>query len=55
VLGVGSGTWLSPHDPARRAQYNLYEVEDGKLVRVLVRRWEPSTGRFEAWDPEGRD
>lgn len=29
LLGVGSSTWLSPRDPGRRAQYNLYDIGEG--------------------------
>ncbi len=47
VIGVGSGTWLSPDDPARRAQYNLYEIQERSLVSVTVRRYNPDTGKFE--------
>ena len=47
VISAASGTWQSPGDPARRAQYNLYEVRDRKLVRVTVRRHVPTLGRFE--------
>ncbi len=48
VVSAASATWLSPEDPQRRAQYNLYRV-DGELVDVAVRRWDPETDAFEAF------
>jgi 3',5'-cyclic AMP phosphodiesterase CpdA len=47
MVGVGSGTFLGARHPERRAQYNLYELEGRRLVRVRRRRWESSTGAFE--------
>jgi 3',5'-cyclic AMP phosphodiesterase CpdA len=47
LVGVGSGTWLSPRDPQRRAQYNLYQIEDRTLVRCRVRRYDPQSKKFE--------
>jgi len=47
VKGVASGTWLSPHDPSRRAQYNLYQVEGQTLESVRRRRWDPEGRCFE--------
>jgi len=47
-IGVGSGTWLSPHDPERRAQYNLYRIEGGRLTAVLRRRYDPASESFAA-------
>ena len=47
VIGVGSGTWLSPEEPARRAQYNLYRIEDGRLAQVVTRRLDASRLGFE--------
>jgi len=47
VIGVGSGTWLSPRDPSRRAQYNLYRIEGRRLVEVRTRRLGPDQRRFE--------
>jgi 3',5'-cyclic AMP phosphodiesterase CpdA len=46
VVGVGSATWLSPKDPARRAQYNLYEIADRSLARLRTRRYEPASQTF---------
>ena len=40
VIGVGSGTWLSPRDAGRRAQYNLYEIEGRRLIQVKTRKYE---------------
>lgn len=48
VVSAASGTWLSPEDPSRRAQYNLYRLDAG-LVDVSVRRWDPEAGAFEAF------
>lgn len=36
VIGVASGTYADPH-PARAARYNVYQVEDGRLVDVQSR------------------
>jgi 3',5'-cyclic AMP phosphodiesterase CpdA len=47
VIGAGSGTWIGARDPARRAQYNLYQIEGGRLTRVRRRRYLPRTRRFE--------
>jgi 3',5'-cyclic AMP phosphodiesterase CpdA len=47
LIGVGSGTWLSPADDQRRAQYNLYEIEAGRLRGVRRRRYEPGRRRFD--------
>ncbi len=47
VVSVCSGTWLSPDDPTRRAQYNLYRVEDGRLDGVTIRRLEPAAGEYQ--------
>jgi 3',5'-cyclic AMP phosphodiesterase CpdA len=46
VIGVASGTWLSPDDPSRRAQYNLYSTSGRQLVDVTTRRYDPVSGRF---------
>jgi 3',5'-cyclic AMP phosphodiesterase CpdA len=45
-IGVASGTWLSPGDPERRAQYNLYRIEDHRLVEVRRRRYSASERAF---------
>lgn len=47
VIGVGSGTWLSPSDPTRRAQYNLYRIEEARLVDVRARRLDQAGLGFE--------
>lgn len=47
VISAGSGTWLSPDDPERRAQYNLYRLRDGALDAVQIRRYNPQSGAFE--------
>lgn len=46
VVSVGSSTWLSPKDPARRAQYNLYQVQESGLQQVTIRRYEPGEDAF---------
>lgn len=55
VVAVPSGTWLAPKDPERRAQYHIYQVEQGQLRGVVVRRWEPQQRCFDqlrVMDPE---
>jgi 3',5'-cyclic AMP phosphodiesterase CpdA len=52
-IGVGSGTWLSPGDPERRAQYNLYRIEGRRLLEVRRRRYEPVGRRFEELGSSG--
>ena len=47
VIGVASGTWLSPKDAARRAQYQLYQIEDGRLAQIQLQRYEPRSGAVE--------
>jgi 3',5'-cyclic AMP phosphodiesterase CpdA len=47
VLGVASGTWLSPRDPHRRAQYHVYHIEEGALRRIETRCYSSRHGRFE--------
>jgi len=51
VVGVASGTWLSPRHPKSRAQYNLYRVEEGRLVEITTRRYDPGMEAFLPWDP----
>jgi 3',5'-cyclic AMP phosphodiesterase CpdA len=51
VIGVASGTWLSPDDPARRAQYNLYRTEGRRLAEVTTRRYDPGSGVFRTAPP----
>lgn len=46
-IGVGSGSWLSPRDPARRAQYNLYRIEAGRLLELRRRGYDLSLRRFD--------
>lgn len=46
VIGVGSGTWLSPHDQARRAQYHIYQIEEHKLTAVRKRRLNETGDNF---------
>lgn len=50
LIGVGSSTWLSPHDPERRAQYNLYEIQ-GRSFQCRTRRLDPGTNTFEPYSP----
>lgn len=50
VIGVGSGTWTSPEDPSRRAQYNLYRIDNRRLVEVSRRRYDPASRVFEPCD-----
>ncbi|MBK8480446.1 MAG: metallophosphoesterase [Proteobacteria bacterium] len=48
VIGLTSSTWLSP-DPARRARYNLLEVDaPGASPRVGSRRFAPALRAFVA-------
>jgi hypothetical protein len=49
LIGVGSSTWLSSKDPSRRAQYNLYRIEERALAGVSRRRYDPRSGLFEAY------
>jgi 3',5'-cyclic AMP phosphodiesterase CpdA len=37
VIGLNSSTWLS-QDPARRASYNLYQIEEHRRLSVVSRR-----------------
>jgi 3',5'-cyclic AMP phosphodiesterase CpdA len=45
VVGVGSGTYDDPR-PERRARYNVYHVEGGRLVRIEPRVHDPARDRF---------
>lgn len=45
VIGVGSGTY-DDHRAERRARYNVYTVENGRLVSVETRVHDPETDRF---------
>ena len=49
VISAASGTWLSPDDPSRRAQYNLYQIQGQRLEQVIVRRFDPGQGVFEEY------
>ena len=46
VVSCSSSTWLSPKDPERRAQYNLYEISGKSLVRLRVRRLDSAGEAF---------
>jgi 3',5'-cyclic AMP phosphodiesterase CpdA len=48
VIGVASGAYLDPRvDKVRaRARYNLYQVDDGRLVSIESRVHDPASGRF---------
>jgi 3',5'-cyclic AMP phosphodiesterase CpdA len=48
MIGAASGTWIAPKDAARRAQYNLYRIEDGRLVEIRTRVYDPASKRFVA-------
>ncbi len=45
VIGVGSGTY-DDHRADRRARYNVYTIEGGRLVSVETRVHDSATGRF---------
>lgn len=45
VIGVGSGTFRHP-DPARRARYNIYHIEDRRLAFVEQRVYDPAREAF---------
>ena len=45
VIGVGSGTY-NDHRADRRARYNVYTIDGGRLVSVETRVHDPATGRF---------
>ncbi len=45
VIGVGSGTY-DDHRPERRARYNVYTVEGGRLTSVETRVHDPQSDRF---------
>ncbi len=45
VVGVGSGTYEDPRRE-RRASYNVYTVENKRLVSVETRIHDPATNRF---------
>jgi 3',5'-cyclic AMP phosphodiesterase CpdA len=47
VVGVGSGTYDDTR-AARRARYNVYRVEEGRLVSIETRVHDPHTGEFVA-------
>jgi hypothetical protein len=44
-VGVGSGTYDDPR-PERRARYNVYHVENGRLTRVETRVHDAASNRF---------
>jgi 3',5'-cyclic AMP phosphodiesterase CpdA len=54
VIGVCSSTWLSPKDPARRAQYHIYRIGKGEgqdhrgAFELERRRFDPASGAFSA-------
>ena len=50
VIGVGSGTYDDPRAD-RRARYNVYTIEGGRLVSVEHRIHDPATNRFAATPP----
>jgi 3',5'-cyclic AMP phosphodiesterase CpdA len=45
VIGVGSGTYTDERRD-RRARYNIYQIENGRLVAVETRVHDPATNRF---------
>jgi 3',5'-cyclic AMP phosphodiesterase CpdA len=45
VIGVGSATYEDPR-PERRARYNVYTVENGRLAHVETRVHDATTNRF---------
>jgi 3',5'-cyclic AMP phosphodiesterase CpdA len=47
VIGVGSGSY-SDARPDRRARYNVYTIEQGRLTKVETRVHDASSGRFRA-------
>jgi 3',5'-cyclic AMP phosphodiesterase CpdA len=47
VVGVGSGTYDDPR-LERRARYNVYTIESGRLVSVETRVHDAAAGRFAA-------
>jgi 3',5'-cyclic AMP phosphodiesterase CpdA len=47
VIGVGSGTYDDPRAD-RRARYNVYTIEAGRLVSVETRVHDAAAGRFAA-------
>jgi 3',5'-cyclic AMP phosphodiesterase CpdA len=47
VIGVGSGTY-DDQRPERRARYNVYTIEDGRLAAVETRVHQPASNRFAA-------
>lgn len=55
VIGVGSGTY-DDHRADRRARYNVYTIDGGRLVSVETRVHDPATGGFAtgATQPIGR-
>lgn len=46
VVGVNSGSWLSPKDATRRARYNIYQIEGRQLVRIEQRSYHPDADAF---------
>jgi 3',5'-cyclic AMP phosphodiesterase CpdA len=47
IIGVGSGTY-DDHRPERRARYNVYTVEGGRLVNIETRIHDATSDRFAA-------
>jgi 3',5'-cyclic AMP phosphodiesterase CpdA len=47
VIGVGSGTYSDPR-PDRRARFNIYRIENRKLVGVETKVHDAETNRFKA-------
>jgi 3',5'-cyclic AMP phosphodiesterase CpdA len=47
VIGVGSSTYDDAR-PERRARYNVYHLEGGRLQRIETRVHDPRTNRFES-------
>jgi len=45
VVGTTASTWLSA-DPARRASYHVYEIDDGQLTSIQTRSYDTKLGRF---------
>lgn len=48
VIGAGSATLVGSRDPARRARYNVYDIDKGRLLDVQTRVYDRDRDEFAA-------
>lgn len=46
VIGAGSATLVGSRDPSRRARYNVYDIQQGRLVEVQTRVYDGARDAF---------